>query len=220
MIARRLVGRCSCNLASTFTGSRFRVRGSMSTNSGRPPVRTIELAEATKLNGVVRTVLPAWTPTAARANHSASVPEAQPSAKRAPVAADISCSKASSSGPPIRCWEAKTRSTASMISSRMEPYCRFRSSSGTCWTAESGPRDALRFEAMAWVTEECRILPSGPATQPRDYRRGGILLQRFQELLQLRLPLRKVAIKVHGLRLCHVAQSAREHRACSRHIAG
>ena len=49
----------------------------MSAKTGRAPQRTIELAEAKKVNGVVSTKSPGRTPAAAMASHNASVPLAQ-----------------------------------------------------------------------------------------------------------------------------------------------
>jgi hypothetical protein len=50
----------------------------MSTKIGVAPQRTIELTVAKKLNGVVITQACDPTPTAAKANQQASVPDAQP----------------------------------------------------------------------------------------------------------------------------------------------
>ena len=52
--------------------------GSMSANSGRAPTRTMVLAVAKKLKGVVMTALPGPTPSAPSASASASVPDADP----------------------------------------------------------------------------------------------------------------------------------------------
>src|SRR6266498_3050328 len=121
--------RSSC--ARTAAGSRLRVSGSTSTNTGSAPQRTIELADAKKLNGVVITQSPRPTPAAASASHNASVPEAQPTASAASANSAISLSSASTSGPSMNCCEAQTRSMAVRTSSRIEAYCRERSSIGT-----------------------------------------------------------------------------------------
>ena len=49
-----LLGR-SLKKDSTWPGSRLKVRGSISTKTGRAPARTTALADAKKLKGVVRT---------------------------------------------------------------------------------------------------------------------------------------------------------------------
>src|SRR5215469_15991173 len=102
----------------------------MSSSIGRAPARAIALAEAKKLKAVVITASPACTPAAASASQSASVPEEQPTASAAPQKAATSRSSASTSGPRIKCCEARTRSTAAAICSRSGAYCRLRSSIG------------------------------------------------------------------------------------------
>jgi hypothetical protein len=63
--------------AATWSRSRLKVRGSMSTNTGLAPhISTVE-AVATKVKGVVMTSSPGPRPIARRAISSASVPEAQ-----------------------------------------------------------------------------------------------------------------------------------------------
>src|SRR5215475_9893265 len=111
--------------------------------TGRAPARTIELAEAKKLKGVVMTVSPAFTPVAARASHNASVPDAQPTAWPTPTNASTSRSKVSTSSPRTKCCAEQTRSTAARIASRRAAYCRPRSSIGT--EASTPGDDALRL---------------------------------------------------------------------------
>ena len=77
---------------ATLAGSRFRVSGSTSAKTGLAPARTMELALAKKLKGEVTTSSPGRTPTPASASHRASVPEAQPTASRAPHRDANSCS--------------------------------------------------------------------------------------------------------------------------------
>src|SRR5579862_2539770 len=121
---------------STKAALRFKVSGSTSTKTGVAPARTMELAEAKKLNGVVITESPGFTPAATSASQRASVPEAQPTACVAPVKEEISRSSASTSGPRIKLCESQTRAIAARTSSRISLYWRRRSRRGTDSTTE------------------------------------------------------------------------------------
>ena len=94
------------------------------------PALTIELADAKKLNAVVMTESPGFTPAATSASHKASVPDEHPTAYAAPVSDAISLSSASTSGPRMNPCESHTRAIVASTSSRIVEYCRFRSSSG------------------------------------------------------------------------------------------
>ena len=122
---------------ATSSGLRFKVRGSTSTNSGRAPARTTELALAKKLNGVVMTESPGCTPAATKASHSASVPEAQPTVSCTPTVAETSFSNCATSAPRMNCCESHTRSSALRISARTCAYWRRKSSRGTCISLRS-----------------------------------------------------------------------------------
>ena len=111
---------------ATSSWLRFKVRGSTSTNSGRAPTRTTELALAKKLNGVVMTESPGCTPAATRASHSASVPEAQPTVSCTPTVAETSFSNCATSAPRMNCCESRTCA-----------YWRRKSSRGTCISLRS-----------------------------------------------------------------------------------
>ncbi|MGB9074990.1 MAG: hypothetical protein WCC22_20310 [Terriglobales bacterium] len=80
-IARTLSGRRFRNHRSTGAVSRFSVSGSTSIRTGVAPARTMALAEAKKLNAAVMTESPGRTPAATSASQSASVPDAQPTAR-------------------------------------------------------------------------------------------------------------------------------------------
>src|SRR5271156_2719528 len=130
-MARRFSGRLVRSRWATSVASIFSVPGSTSTNTGVAPARTIALAEAKKLNAVVMTESPGFTPAATSASQRASVPDAQPTAYCAPVRAAISRSSASTSGPRIKCCESHTRAIAASTSSRLASYWQRKSSSGT-----------------------------------------------------------------------------------------
>ena len=70
--------------AASAAGSRLKVAGSMSANTGLAPTRWAQPAVAKKLNGVVTTSSPWPTPSAIRATSRASVPDDTPSAWGAP----------------------------------------------------------------------------------------------------------------------------------------
>ncbi len=153
--ARKWVDLPARRWASTCAGSRFKVCGSTSRNTGRAPARTMALAEAKKLKAVVITSSPGCTPAAASASQSASVPDAHPIAWAAPVNAATSCSRASTSAPRMKCCDEQTRSTAARISSRISAYWRDRSSMGTAGGV------ALFFEIEAGFTDH-KILAGRP----------------------------------------------------------
>ena len=88
----------------------------------------MELAEAKKVNGVVRKLSPAVTP---RASHRASVPLEQPTVAAAPSMAEISRSRLATSSPSTSDCDSQTWSMAARTSSRKVVYWRFRSSMGT-----------------------------------------------------------------------------------------
>jgi len=132
----------------------------MSAKRGSAPARRMELAVAKKLKGVVTTAS-GWAlervasvlspmPQAASASQRASVPLAQPMAKRTAQALAAAFSKASTCGPRMKCCESQTFAMATRISCRSGANWREKSSMGTgCgtdldtvvmvhrWTAES-----------------------------------------------------------------------------------
>ena len=75
------------------------VSGSTSTNTGRPPSRTITSAVAAKVNGVVITSSPLCKPSAIRLMSSASVPLETVMQCRAPVRCASAASSSATSGP-------------------------------------------------------------------------------------------------------------------------
>jgi hypothetical protein len=70
--------------AATLAGSRLKLSGSMSANTGVAPTMEIASAEAKKVNGVVITSSPGPMSSARNASTSASVPLATPVAWSAP----------------------------------------------------------------------------------------------------------------------------------------
>ena len=105
-------------------------RGSMSTKTGRAPVYSIAATVATKVNGTVTTSSPGPTPAASSARWSALDPLLTPMACPTPQAAANSASKANTSSPSTYWPEASTPSTAASMSSLIEWYCAFKSTSG------------------------------------------------------------------------------------------
>src|SRR5208337_189644 len=128
----------------------------------------IALAEAKKLNAVVITESPGFTPAATRASQRASVPDAQPTASAAPVSAAISCSSASTSGPRMKLCESHTRVIAASTSSRMPSYWRRKSRSGT--ERGTDPVAVLRRDGIVSFTG-IKILAGAVTKSNRGVRR-------------------------------------------------
>ncbi len=107
----------SLSAAAAAWGSRFRVTGSMSANTGRARSYTAALAEATNENGLVTTSSPSSTPAARNARCSPAVPLETAQALGAPTRAAKADSKAGTRGPSESCPERSTSSTARSSSS-------------------------------------------------------------------------------------------------------
>src|SRR5579871_939788 len=116
--------------SSTRATSMLHVRESMSTKTGRAPVYSIAATEAANVNGTVITSSPGCTPAASNARWRALVPEFTPMAHRVPQYRAKSFSKASTSGPRMKCAFSRTRAMAASISALIPRYWAFRSASG------------------------------------------------------------------------------------------
>lgn len=102
--------------AATESGSRLKVTGSMSANTGVAPVSRTELAVAAKVNEGTTTSSPAPIPAATSASRSAEVPEFTATQCRPSTSAENSSSNAATSGP-CTTWPPRSTRTAASISS-------------------------------------------------------------------------------------------------------
>ena len=99
--------------AAAAAGSRLRVSGSTSQKTGRAPSYSRQLAEATKLKGLVRTSSPAPHPCSRTPRCSAAVPLETATASSTPSQAANSRSKRSPIGPSESRPERSTSTTSS-----------------------------------------------------------------------------------------------------------
>src|ERR1035438_1775711 len=157
-MARRLPPRGPSRAVSTAVGSRLKVPGSMSANSGVARARRIALHEAKKLKGVVITAAPGPMPAAARASQSASVPEEHPMAWDTPSCPAAARSKTATGSPRINCCVSRTCPIASSNSWWIGRYWRLRSSMGTAW--------AFRAEGVTGEMAVSAALFTSPWYQP------------------------------------------------------
>ncbi len=105
--------------ASIFARSILRVAGSMSTNTGRAPARSITFAVATHDSGVVTTSSPGPMFASASAISSAPVPEVSARTGRPPKYSESRASNAFACGPVVIQPERSTSATPSIVSSSM-----------------------------------------------------------------------------------------------------
>src|SRR5262249_12385721 len=127
---------------ATSPASRLNVAASLSAKIGRAPSRAIDEAVAKNENDDVTTASPGLTPSACSASMRASVPEATPTAWRAPQRAAISRSSCSTTGPRMNRWLSSTSRTAASISARIASCCLVRSKKGTL-TSRLRPADPV-----------------------------------------------------------------------------
>ena len=113
--------------ASSFETSILAVSSSTSTNTALAPSSTIISAVAMKVNGVVMTSSPGFTPSAISAISSASVPEATLTQCAAPVYAASLSSISRTSGPRMNWPWSSTRWMRASISALSTRYCVLRS---------------------------------------------------------------------------------------------
>src|SRR4051812_49106982 len=103
--------------ADTRPRSIFRVRGSISTNTGRAPTSRITLLVATHESGVVITSCPAPTPAIRRAISIVHVPELKTRTGRPPQYSESFASSAFTFGPEVIQPERSTSATPAIVSS-------------------------------------------------------------------------------------------------------
>src|SRR5437763_9269959 len=113
--------------ASISSGAMLQVTGSMSTNTGVAPSRTMTSAVAMKVNGVVMTSSPGLSPRAISAISSASVPEATVMQWRAPQYSASLASSSATSGPMMYWPWSSTAWMRPLIRSRDAWYWDLRS---------------------------------------------------------------------------------------------
>ena len=102
----------------------------MSAKIGRAPSRTIVLAVAQKLNGVVSTDTPGPTPSPPSERSNASVPDATPIACGTPQYSATAASKRSTCVPSTNAWPASTSASAARTSAPISRSCATRSRNG------------------------------------------------------------------------------------------
>ncbi len=141
----------------------LQVSGSMSTNTGLPPSRTIVSAVAANVNGVVMTSSPGFKPSAIRLISSASVPLATVMQCFAPVKAASCCSSSLTSGPMMYWPWSSTRWMRALTLSRSAAYCAFRSTNSIV----IGVSGAFMAAAACWVRCIALSGASSVTTLPR-----------------------------------------------------
>src|SRR5213596_2116308 len=127
--------------ASTAAGSRLKVPGSMSTNTGVPPALWIVPAVAKKVNAGAMTSSPGSRSSAMRGRSNASVPLAHAMPCVAPASWATAASSRGTAGPITNCCDSMTSWMAGRTSSLIARYCATRSRSGTFTLSASGTRD-------------------------------------------------------------------------------
>ena len=117
--------------AATASALMLKVRGSMSTNTGRAPTLCTAPAVAKNVNGVVTTSSPVPISSARSARRIASVPFAHPTAYFVAESPATAHSSAATGSPRMNDWLSTTCIIASTTLSRIVACCAFRSSRGT-----------------------------------------------------------------------------------------
>ena len=113
--------------ASIKAGSMLQVSGWISTNTGIAPISAMTSEVATKVNGVVMTSSPAFTPSAISEMSKASVPEATVMQCLACVKVSSFSSSSRTSGPMMYWPCSRTVWIRALIDSFRSAYCAFRS---------------------------------------------------------------------------------------------
>jgi hypothetical protein len=103
-------------------GSMLKVSGSMSTKTGRAPVRAMLPAVAKNVNGGQMTSSPGPMPSTMSEQRRASVPLDMATPRLQAEYAARASSSCLTSGPLMYCWLSSTLPTAAWISSRMGVY--------------------------------------------------------------------------------------------------
>src|SRR4051812_36906229 len=171
----------SVTTAAAATGSMLSVTGSMSQKTGVTPSYSRQLAEETKLNGLVTTSSPEPQPKARTPRWSAVVPEETATASSDPILAAKSRSNRSSMGPSDRRPERRTSRTSSSSRGPRSGHAR-----GIC----SDPLIAA-FGGLGtlWRTSDPKRFESGRRSTARGYlgafpRCPGLAIPRLERVLQ------------------------------------
>ena len=157
--------------AAAAAGSRLKLSGSTSANTGRAPRRAMQPTVAKKESGVVTTSSPWPTPSAINATSRASVPDDTPMARPTPSAVASSFSNASTSGPRMKPPLSITRVTASCKAPRNGAFCALTSSRGTFIVGWPWPRAAGIFARPRPSRDSAGRMPC--TREPGRFRRKG-----------------------------------------------